>query len=74
MIKNVNKMIAKIVFLISNFVACFIPGGARRHKCRGQINMFLLRPFICRFIKKICDNFAFFGVFLLNFAKIVVSY
>ena len=52
MIKNMNKMIAKIVFLISNFVACFIPGGARRHKCRGQINMFLLRPFICRFIKK----------------------
>lgn len=52
MIKKINKMIVKIVFFISNFTACFIPGADRRHRWRGKINIFLLYPFICRFIKK----------------------
>ena len=43
----------KIVFLISNLVVCFVPGHNRRHVWRGQINMFLFRPSIKRFVKRV---------------------
>lgn len=42
----------KIPFYIASLVSCFVPGKENRHRVRGNINIFLFRIPISRFIKK----------------------
>lgn len=47
---------SKIPFYIGNFLAIFVPDGARRARVRGNVNMALYTPRIKHFIKRVYDE------------------
>ena len=44
---------SKIPFYIGNFLAVFVPGGARRARVRGNINAVLYTPRVKNFIRRV---------------------
>ena len=47
---------SRIPFYVGNFLAMFVPGGSRRARVRGNVNVALYYPRIRRFIKRVYNE------------------
>lgn len=43
----------KIIFFVSNLVACFVPNNRRRSRVRGRVNLALFRPWVKSFVRRV---------------------